>query len=62
MTNASIDSDHVAWQEFDSSVIKINEEATFQRQEALIGIRMTVPMVTLGHGAYTNFMIIDTGD
>jgi len=62
MPDTSIDSDHVPWQELDSSVIKIDEKAAFQRNEALIRIRMTVPMVSLGHGAYTNFMIIDLGD
>lgn len=62
MTNASIDSDHVPGKELDRSVIKINEEATFQRQETLIGIGMRVPMVRLSHGAYADFMIIDTGD
>jgi hypothetical protein len=59
MTNTSVHSNHVPRQEFDRSIIKVNEESAFQRKKALIGIRMTVPGVSLSHGTYSNFMIID---
>lgn len=62
MTNTSIHSDHVPRQELDRSIIKINEETAFQRQKALIGVRMTVPTISLSHSAYTNFMIIDVSN
>jgi hypothetical protein len=59
MTNASVNSDHMPRQELDSSVVKINEQAAFQCQKTLIGVGMTVPMISLSHSAYTNFMIVD---
>lgn len=59
MANAAVNGDHMPWQELDSSIVKINEEPAFQCQETLIGVRMTVPMVSLRHSAYTNFMIVD---
>jgi len=59
MTNASMNRDQMARQELDSVIIKVNEEAAFQCQKHLVRIRMTVPMVSLGHDAYTNFVIVD---
>jgi hypothetical protein len=49
-------------QELDSSIVKINVEAAFQSKKALIGVGMTVPMIGLSHGAYTNLMIVDFSD
>ena len=62
MANASLDSDHVPRQELDASVIKINKQATFQCKKTLIGVGMTVPMISLGHDAYTNLVIVDISD
>src|SRR5882724_4911921 len=59
MTNASVNSDHMPRQELDSAIVKINEEAAFQCQKTLIGVGVTVPMISLSHSAYTNFMIVD---
>src|SRR5215831_11336878 len=58
MTYASVYGDHVSRQELDRSIIEVNEEASFQRQKTLIGVGMTVPMVSLGHCADTNFVIV----
>jgi hypothetical protein len=62
MTDASIDGDHMPRREFDGSIIKVNEETSLQCQKTLIGVGMTVPMISLCHGAYTNFMIVDLGN
>src|SRR5216684_4151229 len=59
MTNAPVHSDQMPRQELDRSIVKINEEAALQCQETLIGVGMTVPMISLSHRAYPNFMIID---
>lgn len=59
MTNASIHREHLPWQQFDGSIVKINEEAAFQHEKTFIGVGMTVPMISLSHSTYTDFMIVD---
>jgi hypothetical protein len=58
MANTSVDRDHVSRQELYRSIVEVNKEAALQRQKALVGVRMTVPVIGLGHGAYPNFMIV----
>ena len=59
MTNASMNRDQMPRQELDRVIIKIDEQAAFECQKHLVRIRMTVPMVSLGHNAYTNFVIVN---
>ena len=37
-------------------------QSAFQRQKTLIGVGMTVPMISRGHCANTDFMIVNFGD
>jgi hypothetical protein len=62
MANASLDGDHMPWAELHRVAVKINVEATFQREKTLIGVGMTVPMICLSHSTYANFMIVDFGN
>jgi hypothetical protein len=62
MPDASVDGDHLARQKLDGSIIKIDEETSFHRQKTLIGVGVTMPMVSLSHRAYANFVIIDLSD
>ena len=62
MTNSPVHRDHMPRPELDSLVIKIDEEAAFQRKKSLIGVGMTVPMICLSHSTYANFMIVDFGN
>jgi hypothetical protein len=59
MTNAFVNGDHMPRRKLDSAIIKINEEAAFQCQKTFIGVGMTVPMISLSHGADAHFMIVD---
>jgi len=47
MTKRLVNSDHMPRQELDSAIVKINEEAAFQCQKTLIGVGVTVPMISL---------------
>lgn len=58
MTNAAVHCDHVSRQELDCSVVEIDKETAFEREETLIRVGMAMPVVILGHGADANFMII----
>ena len=62
MTNASVHSNHLPRQELNSSIVEINEESPFQRQKSLIRVWMTMPVVSLGHDAYADFVIVDLGN
>jgi len=59
MTHASIHGDHLPGQKLDGSIVEVNKKATFQRQKHFVGVRMTVPRISLRHGADADFVIVD---